>query len=78
MNRAVRNRLDRLAHQLGPRGTLSNAEVHELATLAAEYDSQPPLELMSHTELDDWLRTWGCGRKGARLGGLPPAGAYSE
>ncbi len=70
MNRTLRNRLDRLVHRLGPQGTLTTAEGHELATLEAEYGSEPPFESMSHAQLEGWIRTWGCGSKGARLGEL--------
>jgi hypothetical protein len=65
--RGLRNRLDRLVRRLAPPGTLTTAEARELAALQAEYDDQPPFELMGHAELDAWLREWGCGAKGARL-----------
>ncbi len=78
MRRAVRARLDRLAHRLGPRGALTRAEARELAALEAEQGRLPPLDQMSEAELDARLAAWGWGKKGARLRELqerarPPA-----
>jgi hypothetical protein len=64
---ALRKRLDRLVHRLELRDALSVAEARELTALQAEFDGQPPFELMDSAELNAWIREWACGSRGARL-----------